>query len=137
MLAHLGGIIFAPMTRSHGLFTTRETRRPRAPQTVLVGVMTLLLAGSVLATQDRRLTRAETDGRRVALVMGNDAYATAPLRNARNDARAVGAALEELGFTVTLVLDATRSQMGAAVERFSRGLSGNDVAAFSYAGRGM
>ena len=48
-------------------------------------------------------------GRRVALVVGNDAYTDqSVLRNAVNDARAVASALGEVDFAVTRVENADR-----------------------------
>ena len=49
---------------------------------------------------DRRLPAPPQPGgeRRLALVVGNDTYPDAPLRNARNDARAVADALADVGF---------------------------------------
>jgi len=86
---------------------------------------------------DRRLAPTASGGRRVALVIGNDTYAAAPLKNARNDARAMAAALRDLGFTVTQLSDARRSELGAALETFARDLTANDVALFYYAGHGV
>ena len=45
--------------------------------------------------------------RRVALVIGNGAYKTAPLGNPVRDARAMAKVLTETGFSVTLLEDAT------------------------------
>ena len=51
--------------------------------------------------------------KRVALVIGNDRYATLPdLANATNDARAMAAKLEELGFDVIVGLNASERRMG-------------------------
>src|SRR4051794_24556738 len=69
---------------------------------------------------DRRLPPTE---RRLALVVGNDDYTGAPLRNARNDARAMARALEGLGFSVTRLEDATRSTLGQALEQFGNRLT--------------
>ena len=75
---------------------------------------------------------------RVALVVGNDAYTSQNvLQNAVNDARSVAAALEEVGFTVTKVENATRAQLAAALGRFAGRLQGDDVALFYFAGHGM
>ena len=77
-------------------------------------------------------------GRRLALVVGNDAYTElSVLRNAVNDARAVAVALEEVGFTVTRVENATRSRLAAALGRFAARLRGDDVALFYFAGHGV
>lgn len=77
-------------------------------------------------------------GRRVALVVGNDAYtALDPLRNAVNDARAVTRALRGVGFTVTLKENATRAQLEGALADFAESLSEDDVALFYFAGHGV
>ena len=52
---------------------------------------------------------------RVALVIGNAAYQTAPLKNPVNDARAMSTRLEALGFVVTTPENATRAEMGDAI----------------------
>ena len=77
-------------------------------------------------------------GRRLALVVGNDAYTElSVLQNAVNDARTVAVALEEVGFTVTRVENATRPRLAAALGRFAARLRGDDVALFDFAGHGV
>ena len=77
-------------------------------------------------------------GRRLALVVGNDVYASMPvLLNAANDARLVTGALEAVGFTVETVLDATHSQLTAALGTFARTLRRDDVALVYFAGHGV
>ena len=77
-------------------------------------------------------------GRRLALVVGNDAYTElSVLQNAVNDARTVAVALEEVGFTVTRVENATRPRLAAALGRFAARLRGDDVALFYFAGHGV
>ncbi|HEX3145642.1 MAG TPA: caspase family protein, partial [Pyrinomonadaceae bacterium] len=68
-------------------------------------IMVSILLGASAASQqnDRQLvqnaTPTVTNGRRIALVIGNGAYATAPpLKNPPNDARDIAAALKTLGF---------------------------------------
>ena len=73
----------------------------------------------------------------VALVAGNAAYPSTPLRNSLNDARDLSAALRELGFEVTLVADADLRSIDRAVETFVAGLQPGDVALFYYSGHGM
>lgn len=46
-----------------------------------------LLPGA--GAQERGLTLPSSNGRRMALIIGNDNYPSMPLQNARNDARAV------------------------------------------------
>jgi hypothetical protein len=75
--------------------------------------------------------------RRVALVVGNNAYPQMPLQNAVNDARAVDRALTAAGFATELVLDATLRQFDVAVERFLTRLQPGDVAMFYYSGHGI
>ncbi|MDP3700709.1 MAG: caspase family protein [Hylemonella sp.] len=62
---------------------------------------------------------ASTDTSRQALVIGNGAYAEAPLVNPVNDARAVAGLLNQAGFTVSSHLNATRTDMLGAIERFA------------------
>ena len=47
------------------------------------------------------LLQAATE-QRIALVIGNSAYSSGPLKNPVNDANAIAAKLKKLGFTVTL-----------------------------------
>src|SRR5215510_14320299 len=49
--------------------------------------------------------------RRVALVIGNAAYDSAPLRNPVNDARAMATTLRELGFVVSALENASLTEM--------------------------
>ena len=87
-------------------------------------------------TLDRLLGRQD-GGRRLALVVGNDAYPDSPLRNAVNDARAVAAALAEVGFAVTRVENASRARMAGAIGDFAADLSEDDTALFYFAGHGV
>ena len=75
---------------------------------------------------------------RVALVIGNSAYQnTAPLPNPRNDATAMAAALQALGFQVLSGFDLDRTQTEAALREFADSLVDVDVALFYYAGHGL
>jgi ankyrin repeat protein len=77
-------------------------------------------------------------GIRVALAIGNGGYQyTAPLPNPVNDARAVAAALQRLGFEVTVETDVERHGMERALRDFGRRLSGADIGFFYYAGHGL
>ena len=77
-------------------------------------------------------------GRRLALVVGNDAYrAQSALRNAVNDARAVASVLGEVGFAVTRVENASRARLTSALSSFAGSLRGDDVALFYFAGHGV
>ncbi len=74
---------------------------------------------------------------RVALVIGNGAYTTGPLRNPRSDAEAFAEALGDLGFDVTARYDVTQKEMKRALIEFGASLSAGGVGLFYYAGHGM
>ena len=75
---------------------------------------------------------------RVALVIGNAAYAAAPLVNPANDAKAMSATLKGMGFTVIEARDASKAQMQAALARARDALSGKrGVGMLYYAGHGL
>lgn len=76
---------------------------------------------------------------RTALVVGNSNYTQSSyLQNPVNDARAVSAALESLGFTVILRLDATQRDMEDAIREFGDALSRRQgLGLFYYAGHGI
>lgn len=88
-----------------------------------------------LLAQDRSVVPLGTGGRRVALVIGNDSYASLEkLANARNDARAVGDALRASGFEVTAVTDGKLEDMDRGVDAFVKSIQPKDVALFYYSG---
>jgi hypothetical protein len=75
---------------------------------------------------------------RVALVIGNSDYPNVPLKNPVNDARDMAAALQNLGFTVTLVVDGDYPAMNRAVRDFGNAIKSKDaVALFYYSGHGV
>src|ERR1700675_666825 len=74
---------------------------------------------------------------RVALLIGNNNYATTPLRNAANDARDLGEALKELGFHVIVRENASRKDMIDAIREFGQAIDGASTALFFYAGHAM
>jgi uncharacterized caspase-like protein len=77
--------------------------------------------------------------KRVALVIGNSAYEhSAPLKNPENDANAIAALLERLGFDVLKGINLTDKGFGRTIGDFSQKLdAGADVAVFFYAGHGL
>ena len=75
---------------------------------------------------------------RVALVIGNSNYAAVTqLRNPKNDAADMAAALRKLGFDVVEGTDVTRRGMDEVIRAFGRKLDGADLALFFYAGHGL
>ncbi|MBM3312401.1 MAG: caspase family protein, partial [Candidatus Aminicenantes bacterium] len=78
----------------------------------------------------------QREGRRVAVVVGNNAYPEAPLRACRNDARAVGRALQEVGFAVTLLEDGSRQKIADALSSAASSLRPDDIFFFYFSGHG-
>lgn len=93
----------------------------------------LLLLVAVLAA----LAVQAQGTRRVALVIGNAAYADAPLRNPVNDARLMESTLQRLGFDVDRVENADFKGLRRAIRDFGTRAAGADVALVFYAGHGM
>lgn len=75
--------------------------------------------------------------RRVALVVGNSAYKSAPLENPRNDAADMSGTLRGLGFEVTTLQDANLRQLRDATRRFEQSVAAADVALIFYAGHAV
>lgn len=76
---------------------------------------------------------------RLALVVGNSAYASSPLSNPGNDARAMAALLTKAGFGVDLRTDTPRADLQQALARFADAARAPQVelAVFYYAGHGF
>lgn len=92
-----------------------------------VTLMVFLLAAPAAAAQER-----------VALVIGNAKYAHAgELANPGNDARAVAAALRDIGFDVAAGYDLGRSEMEEQIRDFLNKAGTAKVALLFYAGHGM
>jgi uncharacterized caspase-like protein len=76
---------------------------------------------------------------RVALVIGNSNYRTAPLPNPRYDAEQMSALLVKAGFKVDMQLDTDLNNLQAAVQKFGTAIRDPKVkfGLFYYAGHGM
>ncbi len=87
----------------------------------------------------RRAWATESDPARIALVIGNSAYRGTPLINPVNDARAMASLFGQAGFTVDSRLDASRSDMLAAIDRFGSAVKRPETrqVVFYYAGHGV
>ena len=95
---------------------------------VVVTVWLIHLTSSpVLAAQEKR----------IALVIGNGAYKSDPLRNPVNDATDIAGALEGLGFSVSLKTDADQRNMKQAIRVFGKQLRKGGVGLFYFAGHGV
>ncbi len=90
-------------------------------------VLVLLLASSLQAMAER-----------VALVIGMGAYEhVVQLKNTINDANAVAAKLQEVGFKVTLATDKTQVELLDIMQAFSFQAETADLALVYYAGHGV
>jgi tetratricopeptide (TPR) repeat protein len=77
-------------------------------------------------------------GRRIALVIGNGAYAGAPvLTNPANDAHVIAKNLRDIGFEVTEGHDLKHADMKRTINDFMRGAATSKIAVVFYAGHGM
>jgi hypothetical protein len=104
----------------------------------LTGLWPHISALSQAATGTVAVSIAPT-GDRVALVIGNSAYASQPLVNPKNDAIGMTQLLQSAGFTVDRQLDATQVQLKAAVDKFGAAIRDPKIkfAMFYYAGHGV
>jgi uncharacterized caspase-like protein len=101
----------------------------------------VLTCTSALAAENRNLAvdkKAAGAERRLALVIGNGAYGSAPLRNPTNDARSVAQALSGLGFEVAHQENLGLKAMARSIRDFGNKLKQNGgMGLFYYAGHGM
>ncbi len=105
---------------------------------VLILILALLAwaQDSFAPSQAEAAPMAESEPR-FALVIGNSAYKTAPLKNPAKDARDMAALLTRLGFSVTLKVDAGQKDMEEAVRQFGQDLRKGGVGLFYFAGHGL
>jgi len=80
---------------------------------------------------------AQEIGKRLALIIGNDAYSISPLKNAVNDARAMDKALKSAGFQTVTIENARKADMDRAIGEFLDKLGPDDTALFFFAGHGV
>jgi formylglycine-generating enzyme required for sulfatase activity len=102
-----------------------SSSRPRPTLALIVAVLAIAL-----------LFPLSSWAQRVALVIGNAAYADRPLRNPVNDAQLMQATLRELGFQVQVATDVDRRGLLSALRDFEARARGAEVALFYFAGHG-
>ncbi|MBN2141152.1 MAG: caspase family protein [Desulfovibrionaceae bacterium] len=95
----------------------------------------LLLAA--LAIWSAPASAADQAPDRLALVIGNGEYQSAPLKNPPNDAADMAAMLREMGFTVIMRINADQRDMEEAIREFQSKLGQESVGLFFFAGHGM
>jgi hypothetical protein len=102
--------------------------------------LTLLLVTSAYAQQRQLIQENSPSERRIALVIGNSAYETAPLKNPVNDAQDMAKALEGLGFEIVnkdKMFNLNQNDMKRAIRTFGEKLRGGGIGLFYYAGHGV
>jgi len=98
----------------------------------------LLLCAAGMPRSGMSAGVAEATNKRVALIVGNAAYKSAPLKNPVNDARALARALSQLGFEVQLEENVSHQGFMNALRTFGNRLRETQgVGLFYYAGHGM
>ncbi len=125
--------------------TPRSCRNALSFVSAYLGMILTLSAATAHASflQSERLLEHTTavpggpSAVRIALVIGNSNYASAPLKNPVNDATDMAAALREAGFQVTLGTDWTKRQMETAIREFGTRLRSGGIGLFYFAGHGM
>jgi hypothetical protein len=93
-------------------------------------------AGSGAST-DRASMASTSPQRRIALVIGNGAYRSSPLKNPVGDAEAVAASLKQLGYEVVLKRDTNFVDLIEALRDFSVRAAAYPVRVLFYAGHGI
>ena len=103
--------------------------------TLLLALLLLLNAAPARAQERMRgITLTEA---RIALVIGNAAYRNDPLDNPVNDARLIGQALKDAGFSVSVQENLDRRSLVNALREFGNRLGENTIAVLYYAGHGL
>jgi uncharacterized caspase-like protein len=123
------------MTGARGMCSSPRERMSKSMLLNRKSVILAIMAGFLLACPDT--VRAQDEGRRLALVIGNDDYEAGPLANAVNDARAMNRSLRGAGFNVILAENANRVAMEEALAEFVSRIGPGDVALFYFAGHAV
>src|SRR5690349_1192371 len=92
---------------------------------VILSAVFSLLEVTSTAAQD---AAASPPGKRVGLVIGNDAYPSSPVSTAIASAKAMAALLHDGGFDIVYAEDAKRAEIQAAIKQFSQKLQAGDTA---------
>ncbi len=95
-----------------------------------------LSASSAGAIESSKMAQPQDD-QRIALVIGNSRYESAPLQNPVNDSKAFSEKLRGLGFQVIEKENLTTRQIPATLREFRSRLKPGAVALFFYAGHGL
>ncbi|MBE0659470.1 MAG: caspase family protein, partial [Bryobacteraceae bacterium] len=99
-------------------------------------MLRVLVAAAALATAAAQ-PPVSSEGRRIALVVGNDAYPAGALQNAVNDARAMQKSLAGAGFRVILAENANKVALEQQAAEFLQSIGPGDTALFFFAGHAV
>jgi hypothetical protein len=100
-------------------------------------VFIVLIAAPTYAQERGVGLNNSSSEKRVALVIGNSAYAVAPLKNPVNDARDMAQSLSALGFEVLHKENLSQNGMKRAIREFGTKIRNGGVGLFYYAGHGV
>ena len=100
------------------------------PNILMGGIRLLLVA--LLGLLTPLVSTAQQDEMRVALIIGNSSYRTAPLANPANDAADLAHALERKGFRVLVRENVSERGLKEAVETFAGYLKKGGVGLFFF-----
>jgi Caspase domain len=101
----------------------------------IIALLTCLSLPVIAPALDSRGLAVKSE--RLALVIGNSAYPTAPLKNPVNDAEDLAGVLSAMGFKVSLKKNVDKRTMEESIRNFGRQLKGGGVGLFYFAGHGM
>lgn len=99
-------------------------------------MLPILLAAAALVPAAAQ-PPVSNEGRRIALVVGNDAYPAGALQNAVNDARAMQKSLAGAGFRVILAENANKVALEQQTAEFLQSIGPGDTALFFFAGHAV
>ncbi len=102
---------------------------------IFIGIFSWLL--TVVSSSDAAINYKTQINKRLALLIGNADYKTAPLKNPLNDVRELSRCLDELNFKTIVVEDATKKAMLESIREFRRLIPENRVILFYYSGHGF
>jgi hypothetical protein len=105
--------------------------------TRLISVFFALVLVSISSAYAQQRTLTNEAEQRVALVIGNSAYETAPLKNPVNDASDIAQALRELGFDTIHKENVRQNDMKRVIREFGEKARNSSVALFYYAGHAV
>ena len=129
-----------PSTQSASVAPQPVAPQAPKPPTAVVPATGAEAVVSALAPEPPRHARIvpASGERRIALVIGNSNYRyVTPLRNPRQDAEDMTAALEEIGFEVLAGYDLDGDSLDELTARFAREADGADLALTYYSGHAL